>query len=142
MHKEEEMMKKAIFVLLTVLCCALLMNCIPVTHATTDYFTNSVVIIMGKCDTVTSPALWLFGFKVLFNKRVIIQANGGEDEKINALILPAKIGFYFGQENVMIHMEGTKGLFFRGEKSLFFQNTTQRIFAVCKVRDIWVTHDY
>jgi len=113
----------------------------PLSHANTDYFTNSVVIIIGKCDTVTSPALWLFGFKFLFNREVIIQANGGEDEKINAFILPSKIGFYFGHENMIIQMEGAKGLFFRGEKSFFFQNTPQRIFVLCTARDIWVTYD-
>lgn len=127
--------------LISVLFCLLILNSIPLAHANTDYFTDSVVIIIGKCNTVTSPALWLFGFKLLFNKKVIIQANGGEGEKINALILPSKIGFYFGHENIIIQMQGAKGLFFRGEKSLFFQNTPQRIFAVCKATDIWVTYD-
>lgn len=136
------MMKKTLSVICALLCCVILLNCIPVAEATTDYFTNSFVIIMGKCDTVMSPAIWLFGFKVLFNRRVIIQANGGDNEKINALILPAKIGFYFGQEHVLIQMEGAKGLFFRGEKSVLLQNATQQIIAVCKVRDLWVTHDY
>jgi hypothetical protein len=113
----------------------------PLVQANTDHFTDSVVIIFGKCETVTSPALWLFGFKFLLNRHIYIQANGGEDEKLTALILPSKIGFYFGQENMIIQMDGAKGLFFRGEKSWLFQNTPQRIFAVCKASDIWVTYD-
>jgi hypothetical protein len=126
--------------LIVVLSCFFLLNFIPLARANTDHFTDSVIIIMGKCNTVTSPALWLFGFKFLLNRHVYIQANGGEDEKMNAFILPSKIGFYFGQENMIIQLDGANGLFFRGEKSWFFQNTPQRIFAVCKASDIWVTY--
>jgi hypothetical protein len=126
--------------LIGVLSCIFLLNYMPLAQANTDYFTNSVVIIIGKCNTVTSPALWLFGFKFLFNRHIYIQASGEQDEKLTALILPSKIGFYFGQENMIIQMDGAKGLFFRGEKSWLFQNTPQRIFAVCKASDIWVTY--
>jgi hypothetical protein len=121
--------------------CLSLLSSQPIVQATTDHFTDSFVIIMGKCDTVASPALWLFGFKFILNREVIIQANGGENEKINAFILPSKIGFYFSQENIIIQLQGAKGLFFRGEKSWVFQNTPQRIFAVCKATDIWVTYE-
>ena len=126
--------------LIGVLSCIFLLNYMPLAQANTDYFTNSVVIIIGKCNTVTSPALWLFGFKFLLNRHIYIQASGEEGEKLSALILPSKIGFYFGQENMIIQMDGAKGLFFRGEKSWIFQNTPQRIFAVCKASDIWVTY--
>jgi hypothetical protein len=126
--------------LIVVLFCLFLLNSMPPAQATTDHFTDSFVIIIGKCNTVTSPALWLFGFKFLFNRHIYIQASGEQDEKLTALILPSKIGFYFGQENMIIQMDGAKGLFFRGEKSWLFQNTPQRIFAVCKASDIWVTY--
>jgi len=125
---------------IVVLFCLFLLNSMPPAQATTDHFTDSFVIIIGKCNTVTSPALWLFGFKFLFNRHIYIQASGEQDEKLTALILPSKIGFYFGQENMIIQMDGAKGLFFRGEKSWLFQNTPQRIFAVCKASDIWVTY--
>ena len=108
---------------------------------TTDHFTDSFVIIIGKCDTVQTPVLWLFGFKFILNREIIIQANGGEDEKITTLILPSKIGFYFGQENMIVQLQGAKGLFFRGEKSFLFQNTPQRFFALCKATDVWVTYN-
>jgi len=120
--------------------CLFLLNSMPVVNATTDHFTNSVVLVIGKSNTVSTTALWLFGSKFIFNKRVIIQANGGEGEKINALVIPSKIGFYFGQENIVIQMEGAKGLFFWGEKSLFFHNVPPGIFAFCKARDIWVSY--
>jgi hypothetical protein len=120
--------------------CLFLLNSMPVVHANTDHFTNSVVLVIGKCNTITTPALWLFGFKLVYNKRVIIQANGGEGEKINALILPSKIGFYFGHKNMVIQIEGAKGLFFWGEKSWVLQKSSQRIIALCKATDIWVSY--
>ncbi len=100
-----------------------LVSSMPPTKANTDQFTDSIVIIMGKCNTVSSPALWLFGFKFLFNRHIYIQASGEQDEKLTALILPSKIGFYFG-----------------GDKSWLFQNAPQRIFAVCKATNILVTY--
>jgi len=126
--------------LIGVIICIFLLIFIPIVQADTDYFSNSVVIITGKCNTVSTTALWLFGFKIAYNKKVIIQANGGEGEKINALILPSKIGFYFGQENIYIQMEGAKGLFFWGEKSFLLQKSSQRIIAICKATDIWVSY--
>ncbi len=121
--------------------CLLLLNTMPLTQATTDHFTDSFVIIVGKCETVQTPVLWLFGFKFILNREVIIQANGGADEKITTLVLPSKIGFYFGQENMVVQLQGAKGLFFHGEKSFLFSNTPQRIVAVCKATDIWVTYN-
>jgi hypothetical protein len=126
--------------LIAVISCLFLLNWMPLAQANTDQFTDSIVIIIGKCDTVTSPALWLFGFKFLFNRHIYIQASGGANEKLTALILPSKIGFYFGQEDMTIQLDGAKGLFFRGEKSLLFSSTPQRIVAVCKASDIWVTY--
>jgi len=136
-------MKKAIRLtgLFTAILCLFFLSSMPFVQATTDHFTDSFVVIMGKCDTVASPALWLFGFKFILNREVVIQATGGQNEKINAFILPSKIGFYFGQKNIVIQLQGAKGLFFRGEKSWLFQNTPQRIFAVCKATDIWVTYE-
>ena len=126
--------------LVTAIFCLFLLSSLPVAQANTDHFTNSVVLVIGKCNTVSTTALWLFGFKLVYNKQVIIQANGGEGEKINALILPSKIGFYFGYKNIFIQMDGAKGLFFWGEKSLFFHNVPPRIFAFCKAGDIWVSY--
>ena len=117
-----------------------LLASIPVVNANTDHFSDSMIVITGKCNSVSSSALWLFGFKFMLNKKVIVQANGEEGEKIHALILPYKIGFYFSQENILIQMEGATGLFFWGEKSLLLQKSSQRIFAFCKAGDIWVSY--
>ncbi|KYK19995.1 hypothetical protein AYK25_09275 [Thermoplasmatales archaeon SM1-50] len=127
--------------LLFVIICLFLMNLVPVVQATTDYFTDSVILVVGKSNTVSSTLLWLLGMKCIFNRRVIIQVHHGEGEKIFALILPPKIGFYFGHENIVIQIFGAKGLLFWGEKSLIFENDPPHIFALCKARDIWVTYD-
>ena len=125
---------------LIVLFSLVLLNWVSLAEGNTDQFSDSIVIIAGKCNTVSSPALWLFGFKFLFNRHIYIQASGGQDEKLTALILPSKIGFYFGQEDMTIQLDGAKGLFFRGEKSWLFQNTPQRILAICKATNIVVTY--
>ena len=121
--------------------CLVMLNTMHPAQATTDHFTDSFVLIIGKCETVRTPVLWLFGFKFILNREIIIQANGGEDEQITTLILPSKIGFYFGQDNMIVQLQGDKGLFFRGEKSFLFQNTPQRFFALCKATDILVTYN-
>jgi hypothetical protein len=114
---------------------------VPLVQANTDYFSNSMVVVVGKCNTVTATALWLFGLKVLLNKKILIQSSGGEGEKINALVIPPKLGVYFGHKNIMIQMEGASGLIFWGEKSILLQRSSQRIVAFCKVKDLWITYD-
>ena len=126
--------------LIVVLCCLFLLTAMPVVQATTDHFSDTMVIIMGRCDTVSSPALWLFGVKILLNRHVYIQASGGEDEQMTALIFPWKIGFYYGQKDMIIQLNGATGVFFRGERSWLFPSSPQRIIAVCKARDISVTY--
>ena len=112
----------------------------PRVQTMTDHFSNSVVIITGKSNTVSSTALWLFGLKCMVLKRVTIQANNLEGENINALILPPQIGVYFDYENIYIQMQRVTGLFFWGKRSLIFEGEPPQIFAVCKARDIWVTY--
>jgi hypothetical protein len=126
--------------LIAVICCLILISVIPQVCANTDHFTNSRILIIGKCNTTTTPALWLFGFKWIRNKNVLIQSSGGEGEKLNALILPSKIGFYFGYKDMVIQLDRAKGLFFWGEKSFLLQKSSQRIVAFCKATDIWVTY--
>jgi hypothetical protein len=134
-------MKKTLFCTLVCIICVLALNVLPVVSAMTDHFSDSVILVIGKSNSVSSTALWLFGVKCIFNSRVIIRANGGEGEKVNAFMLSPKIGFYVGHEDIVIHMERAKGLFFWGEKSLFVRNTPPGVFALCKARDIWVTYD-
>jgi hypothetical protein len=131
-------MKKTLIIFLV--CCLFLVSLLPVAQANTDYFSNSVIIIIGKSTTVDTPALWVFGPKVMFNKRVTIQVSGGEGEKLNALIVLSKLGFYMGYKNMVIQLGGATGLFFWGEKSFLFQKASPRIFVLCKASEIWVTY--
>lgn len=113
---------------------------IPVVQGQTDQFSNSLVIVMGKCNSVSANALWLFGPKLMLNKRVTIASDGEEGERINALILPSKFGLYVGHENMVIQMDGVTGLVFWGEKSFLLQKSSPRIFVICKARDTWITY--
>jgi hypothetical protein len=117
-----------------------LLTTIPVVDANTDQFSNSMVVILGKCNTVSSNSLWIFGFKFMLNKKVTIQANGEDGEKINALILPSQVGLFFGHENILIQLDGATGLFFWGERSFLLQRSSQRVIVICKARDIWVSY--
>jgi len=132
--------KYQMIVLFAILGCMVLVCVIPQAAATTDHFTNSWILIMGKCNTTVTPALWLFGFKWMHNKNVLIQASGTEGEKLNAVLLPTKIGVFFGYKNMIIELDRAKGLFFWGEKSFLLQKASQSIFALCKATDIWVSY--
>ena len=126
----------------TLIFCFLLLSIIPNVTADTQEFTDSIIIIVGKTNHVSSLSLWLFGFKFMVNKQVAIQAYSEDGEKISAFILPPKIGFYLGHENIYIQLNRVTGLFFWGGKSLLFQNSDPpRIFAVCKANYIFVSYD-
>ena len=120
--------------------CLLMLVTIPIAQADTDLYSDSVVLIVGKCNTVSTTGLWLFGLTYIHKKEVTIQAQGEDGETIHVLIFPPKFAFHFSLENVEIQMEGVKGIFFWGGKSLLFNNASQRVFAICKAVDIWVTY--
>ncbi len=113
----------------------------PLVQATTDHFNDSIVIITGKSNTVASTALWLFGFKCMVIKRVTIRANNLEGERLNVLVLPPKIGFYFDYESISVQLNRVSGLFFWGKRSVLFESEPPLIVAVCRARDIWVTYE-
>jgi len=117
-----------------------LITTIPFVQAETDHFSNSIVLVIGKCNTVSTNALWLFGGKLLIHKMVTIQTNSEEGEKINALVLPPNFGLYFGHESLLLQMEGATGYIFWGEHSFLLQKSSQRIVAVCKAGDLWITY--
>ena len=120
--------------------CLLMLVTIPIAQADTDHYSDSVVLIVGKCNTVSTTGLWLFGLTYIHKKEVTIQAKGEDGETIHVLIFPPKFAFHFSLENVEIQMEGVKGIFIWGGKSLLFNNASQRVFAICKAVDIWVTY--
>ena len=120
--------------------CLLMLVTIPIAQADTDHYSDSVVLIIGKCNTVSTTGLWLFGLTYIHKKEVTIQAQDEDGEKIHALIFPPKFAFHFSQENIKIQMESAEGFLFWAQKSLFFNNASQRVFAICKAGDIWLTY--
>lgn len=113
----------------------------PMVQATTDHFNDSIVIIIGKSNTMASTALWFFGFKCMVIKRVTIQANNLEGERLNVLVLPPKIGVYVDYESISVQLTRVTGLFFWGKRSVLFESKPPQVFAVCRARDIWITYD-
>lgn len=104
----------------------------------TDHFTDCIVIIIGKCNTVTGPDLWKFGFYcALAEQNFEIKASGGEGETLHVLIRNSKFATYFGYENIDIKLEQATGIIFWGGKSILMDNTY--IFGRCKAQDAWVT---
>lgn len=104
----------------------------------TDYFTNCIVIVFGKCNTVTGPLIWRFGFYCPLLKRSFwIIASGEEGESLNVIIRDDKFATYYDYEEINIQLIGANGFLFWGGKSILFNNTI--IFARCKANQAWVT---
>ena len=123
MKKEELFIKK----LLICVICLLLISAIPVAvgvtidieeeyeknPAGTDHFTDCVVWIFGKCNTVEGPSAWILGFFCPLKPRdFIIQAKGEDNESLYVFIRSNKIGTYLGYENIKIDINNGKGFFF------------------------------
>jgi len=105
---------------------------------TTDYYENSIVIIIGKCNIVQGPILWIFGLYIPMIKRYFyIGANGGEGEQLNVMVRGNKFATYLDNENIQIELSGAKGIFFWGQKSIL--TNSSRIIARCRAENIWIT---
>lgn len=111
---------------------------IPTLPADTDHYSNGIIIVSGKCNTVTKNGLWLLGLTYINNKEITIQAQGQEGEKINILIFPPDYGLYISYEVIEIHLEDAKGFLFWTQKSVFFGPTSNRVFILCNAGDIWI----
>jgi len=105
---------------------------------TSDYYTNSIIWIIGKCDTVNGPLPWLFGLYIpIFKKSFRIKASGQENEFLNVLIRGNKFASYLDNENIIIDLTRATGILFYGGRSILVNGTT--IFARCKADSIVVT---
>ena len=105
---------------------------------TTDHYTNSVVIIIGNCNIVEGPKLWIFGlYFTLLKKSFFIKASGGEGEQLNVIIRGNKLGAYIDKEKLQVEFNGANGILFWGQKSIIANSSS--IFARCKAKNIWIT---
>ena len=110
-----------------------------ISKPTTDHFTNSIVIIIGKCDVVQGPLIWIFGLYIPFIKRSFyVRANGGQGEQLNVIIRGSQFASYLDNENIIVEINRATGILFWGQKSILTNST--RIFARCKAENIWITH--
>jgi hypothetical protein len=104
-----------------------------------EHYSNSVIIIFGKCNEVTGPLLWKFGFYCnLIKKEFTINAKE-EDGEIIHLIIRGHDNFKFlwRIENINVELKGATGILFWGVKSIIMDSPY--IFARCKARDIYLT---
>lgn len=113
---------------------------LPIIQADTDHYSNSIIIVSGNSNLVTSTGLWLFGLTYINKEEITIKAQNEAEERINVFIFPPNFGFYFSQENILIQMGNAEGFLFWGQKSLFLNNASQRVFTLCKADDIWITY--
>lgn len=104
----------------------------------TDHYVNSVVIIIGKCNMVHGPAIWLFGlFMPLIKRSFYIRASGEEGEQLNVIVRGDKFATYIDNEDIIVDINQAHGILFYGQKSLL--TNSSRIFARCKAENIWIT---
>ncbi|MDH7507476.1 MAG: hypothetical protein QHH15_06825 [Candidatus Thermoplasmatota archaeon] len=105
---------------------------------TTDYYSNSIILIIGKCKIVQGPLFWIFGLYIpFFKKSFLIRASGEEGEQLNVMIRGNKFATYIDVENILIEFNKATGILFWGQKSIL--TNSLRIFARCKAENIWVT---
>ena len=112
-------MKKIYFkkIMAFILICIMMLVTVPIAQADTDHFSNRIIIISGKCNSVTTTGLWLFALTYINKEEITIQAQGGDGEKINAFVFPPDFAFYFGHENILYKWKMLK-VFFFGHKNL------------------------
>jgi hypothetical protein len=97
-------------------------------------FTDCKITVIGKCNTVTGPLLWIFGVycPLLFKKDFTISANGEENESLTIFVRSSNgdTGAYYSYENVQINMIGATGFLYWGAKSKLFDGKS--ILVRCK----------
>lgn len=104
-----------------------------------EHYTNCVIIILGKCNEVSGPLLWKFGFYCNIFKRDFTINAKGEDGEIIHLIIRGSDNFKFlwGKENINIELKGATGFLFWGGKSIIMDSP--HIIARCKAKSIYLT---
>jgi hypothetical protein len=103
-----------------------------------SYYSNSLILVFGKCDNVVGPLVWLLGFYCpLIKRNFRMFTNDERNETLSAIILgPGKFGTYLFQENINIDISGARGVLFYFKKSILVNGNN--IIAFCKAENIWV----
>jgi hypothetical protein len=105
---------------------------------TVDHYVNSVVIVIGKCNMVKGPPIWLFGLYIpLIKRSFFIRASGEEGEQLNVIVRGNKFAAYMDNEDIIVDINRAHGILFYGQKSII--TNSSRIFARCKAENIWIT---
>ena len=103
-----------------------------------NHYENSIVVIIGKCNIVQGPLVWIFGLYIpLIKRSFLIRANGGEGEQLNVIVRGDKFATYIDNEDIIVDVNRAHGILFWGQKSLL--TNSSRIFVRCKAENIWIT---
>jgi hypothetical protein len=106
------------------------------TKGSTTY-NNCKIIISGRCNTVTGPLFWIFGFYCPLRDRDFkVEANGEFGEKLNVVVLKPEFGAWLSYEHIEIRITQAQGFFYWGGKSLIFDEP--RIFAYCTAQEVTI----
>lgn len=101
------------------------------------HYSDCKIIISGRCNTVSGPLLWLFGFYCpLLERDFKVEAKGELGEKLNVIVLSPEFGTFISYEHIEIDIYSAKGVLYWGGKSIIFNEP--RIFAYCNAADVWV----
>jgi len=101
------------------------------------HYTNCKIIISGRCNSVTGPLVWFFGFYFpLIERDFKFEANSELGEKLNVIVLSPEFGTFLSYEHIEIDIYNAKGVFYWDEKSLIFNQPL--IFVYCQAADVWI----
>jgi hypothetical protein len=118
----------------------LVVTSMPVNAVETDYYQNSLIIIIGQCNTVNKPVMWGLGLYIpILRRSFYIATNNQEGEMISIIVKNEQNAFLISQENASIQMNGARGIYFWGKNSLILNNSSA-LLVIGRARDIWITH--
>ena len=138
---QNRMLKKCLVICVI---CVLMIVSFPNINGELEYYNNSLVFIVGKCNSTKCGSIWWkLGLYIPVVKRnFFIMANNKEEGLINVVVLSINNGFgtYFNYKEIRVEMYRARGMFYWGGKSLLFnQNNSPLVFALCRAKTVYVT---
>lgn len=107
----------------------------------TTLYTNCMVFVSGKCNSVSGPLVWILGvYCPLLKRTFTIHARGQQSEALDVFILgtkPFQVGTFFDYENIYIRITRGNGLLYWGQKSIVSKSNS--LFAFCKADSVLIT---